>query len=382
MKEKDECETLPLLASRKSYLNYQGAAHQEPSSALDPILMESAPPAVSLASLCLCILTSDASRGLLFPTLWLNITSRGGSLASLSNSVAVFNVGKMIGAPLQGLLSEWLGREAVLILGNIFIFLGALMYSIVSNAPLRSDCVAPESSSSSTSSNAIFWIILSQGILGIGAGSLGLIRSCIMDMSSDSNTTIYMSYISILQYCAYIFMPIVGSLLTLLAPSSLSITSGTTTSIFDRDYSISLPICTQNSSSDSLPVPLQTSFYEGYVNEYNIVGLFLLLLSIATIFTIQRCLQLPPAKHSHIIGGNLPSDSLISQTTSSAPSTWPTSIVICCLLNFITKGAVGIFETLALSFVFSQHHWSVKESGILFGMSGVIGDCLVGRYYL
>ena len=97
------------------------------------------------------IIIAEAARGVLFPTLWLNISTVGGSKVSQGIAVAAFSMGRVITSPILGFGSDNYGYRSTLILSNLLLLGGTVCYIYA------------------TSVNTI---IFAQLIIGCGAGRL------------------------------------------------------------------------------------------------------------------------------------------------------------------------------------------------------------------
>lgn len=140
-----------------------------------------------------CVLISDMSRGILFPTLWLNIQSLNGNKSDIGFAVAAFSLGRIISSPIFGTLSVWYGYRYILMLCNYIMAIGAIIYIF------------------STSINNI---IFAQFIMGFSAGSLSVSRSYIAQSSLRiENRTIYLANLTAVQYFAFTCTPILGILI-------------------------------------------------------------------------------------------------------------------------------------------------------------------------
>jgi MFS family permease len=76
------------------------------------------------------VLAGDMTRGILFPTLWLYVASLGGSKSFQGIVVSAYSCGRILAAPLFGYLSEKFDHQSVMILCNLIIIMGTLIYSI------------------------------------------------------------------------------------------------------------------------------------------------------------------------------------------------------------------------------------------------------------
>jgi len=103
----------------------------------------------SLKVVYFCVLVSETARGLILPTLWLFVRSLGGDRFEQGLAVSCFSFGRIFAAPLIGHLSEVYGYKSILILCNIILAIGALLYA---------------------STTTIHGLLFAQLVLGIGAG--------------------------------------------------------------------------------------------------------------------------------------------------------------------------------------------------------------------
>ena len=128
----------------------------------------------------MAVLIGDMCRGVLFPTLWLNVLRFGGSKEIQGIAVASFSVGRVISSPIFGILSEQYGHRWILFVCALIIAMGCLQY-----------CYATSLES----------IIVGQFITGIGAGSLGVTRSYVVQCATEKNQrTIYLAQLNAVQY--------------------------------------------------------------------------------------------------------------------------------------------------------------------------------------
>lgn len=103
----------------------------------------------SLIVAFLCVFTGDMVRGVLLPTLWFYVEFLKGNQFLLGCVISSFSLGRIISAPFIGKFSEIHGYRRVLIVSNILIFLGAILFMF---------------------SFSIITLIFAEFIMGIGAG--------------------------------------------------------------------------------------------------------------------------------------------------------------------------------------------------------------------
>jgi Na+/melibiose symporter-like transporter len=143
------------LSSNGSY----GSFHDSDTSETDPLQMAGGMKTenfrlrrdyyLSTIIIYYSVLTSEMARGILFPTLWLYVSAMGGSKSFQGLVVSSFSMGRILSAPFFGYLSEIYGHQLVLILCNIVIIIGTLLYA---------------------SASSVYWLIGGQFVIGFGAG--------------------------------------------------------------------------------------------------------------------------------------------------------------------------------------------------------------------
>lgn len=151
---------------------------------------------ISIVIILLCVIVGDSARGVLFPTLFSYIKSLGGDRVCQGFAVAAFSVGRILSSPIFGTLSEEYGNRYVLVCCNVIITIGCLLYII---------------------STSYVWVILSQFVIGFGAGSLGVTRSFVAEHTEPENRGVYLAYLTAAQYAGLAVTPILGSIISELA---------------------------------------------------------------------------------------------------------------------------------------------------------------------
>ena len=146
----------------------------------------------SFIIIAICCLIGDSARGLMMPTLWPFVSSMGGNLIWQGFIVASFSLGRVISSPLFGILADMYGYRWVLIGCNGIIMLGALLY---------------------TQSSTLEALFVSQFVIGIGTGTLGVTRSYVAENSTKQNRTEQMALLTAMQYAGFTVTPLLGSLL-------------------------------------------------------------------------------------------------------------------------------------------------------------------------
>lgn len=167
----------PLLRSptekpdKSSYQAIDGHAEAVPASIETPQTTT----VCSAITIVLCVLVGDMARGVLFPTLWLRVSSLGGNKMHQGIAVSAFSMGRILSSPLFGKLSEIYGYRGVLCACNVIIVMGCLLYSVAQSISI---------------------VLLAQLIVGFGAGSLGVTRAFVAEYTIKQNRTVYMAYLT------------------------------------------------------------------------------------------------------------------------------------------------------------------------------------------
>lgn len=145
---------------------------------------------------CFVILIGDMSRGVMFPTLWPLVAEMGGSRVMQGFAVAAFSAGRILVNPMFGSWSISIGYTRTLLTSVSVLLVGTLVYAQIQNV------------------GQIQFLILSQLVLGIGSGTLGVTRAFVADVTAQRNRTTYMAWITAVQYGGFTMTPFVGALLT------------------------------------------------------------------------------------------------------------------------------------------------------------------------
>ena len=247
-------------------------------------------------------------------------------------------------------------------------------------------------------------ILLSQFIIGFGAGSLGVTRSYVAMITTKENRRVslslsispsflspltlhiqtlhraeYMAYLTAFQYCGFAVSPILGAMISYR---------------FTKDLA--------PKSDGSVP-------QREFVNEFSSPAMALIVVSLLCIALLHYCFTdieaakvaspVVPSEHVELEASP---ETVSSKTTSSSRGTietietnelltppiasedlietkWMGITMVdrvtlgCCMLNVTVRGAVGIFETLVLSYAIAHYNWSSMSAGITVSICGIFG---------
>eukprot|EP01039_Chlorochromonas_danica_P002203 gene2203-2406_t len=262
-------------------------------------------------------LTSEMARGLLFPTLWLKVETVYGSTTPLGVVVGAFSVGRIIGTPIFGALSDHVNSyRSTLITCNVILLLGAILYGL---------------------SQSLLALITAQFVMGLGAGSLGTLRSYVAETAPRVDRTEHMAYLTALQYAGFIVTPAIGALL----------------------------------SSTAAEHELW------FLNRFTAPICFLVFVTVVSIYALQQWLQevrRPSSSGEELENDHVPSRSeeLRIDTEEDESSSRTIVCLAGCILNFFAKGTVAIFETLIVMFAVQQLGWSTLQAGLSISLCGLV----------
>jgi MFS family permease len=146
------------------------------------------------AIVCLVILIGDMSRGIMFPSMWPLVSSLGGSSVTLGYSVASFSFGRILVSPLFGSRSITHGYTQTLLTSCSILLFATLAYAQIQNVG-RTE-----------------FLFLSQILLGVGSGTLGVTRAFVAEVTATRNRTTYMAWVTAVQYAGFTVTPFLGAL--------------------------------------------------------------------------------------------------------------------------------------------------------------------------
>lgn len=267
-----------------------------------------------------CCLIGDSSRGLMMPILWSFVSSLGGDLIDQGVVVACFSLGRIITSPIFGAWADKYGYRFVLIVANVMIIVGALLYS---------------------QSDSLFWLVVSQLTignpifinrrsrihinrrhrLGCGAGTLGVTRSYVAENSSKKDRTVKIALLTAMQYAGFTVTPLLGSLFGYIG---------------------------------SQCQPSETGIFE--INEYNFAAYFLCVLAFVEIVMLAL-----------VFDEQIRDDGKNTTQPLSLPATQPLDYealllsVFGCFLNFSTKGTIAVFETMVTQIASTTLQWGFAQ---------------------
>jgi len=272
---------------------------------------------------CLLALVGDMARGIMFPTLWPLIHKLGGTTVSQGYAVAAFSFGRILSAPVLGRFSVSHGYTKTLFWSQTILLVGTLLYAQAGyfGTPV--------------------FLIGAQTVMGIGSGTLGVLRAFVSDVSSRKSRTVYISLLTAVQYTGFTVTPLLGA-------------------FFSHYFE-------KNSSS----------FLQGIItiNQYTSPAYFMTLLCTTNIALMRYWFQgrmsvgSPKAKTAKMTveSHNNENDGNFMVTV------YEIALVGCMLLNFCTRGSIAVFETQNVYIAHISFGLSHSQVGAIVGFCGAIG---------
>jgi len=284
---------------------------------------------VSYSIVCLVILIGDTARGITFPTLWLLVQRLGGGEGTQGLVVAAFSCGRVVSSPAFGRWSTAKGYLATLKISIFVLMVGAILYSW---------------------SNSTIMLIFSQSVMGVGSGTLGVTRAYVAEVTSKESRTKYMAFITAVQYAGFTVTPIIGA--------------------FFSSY------ISDNSDNEG-----------GFViNEFNAPALFIVVLCVVALILLhtifhdripkkkvehdKTVLALKTAEESQLLLGRCPS-CIVGYLSNLTMYT--IAMIVCMLLNVVTKGSIACFETIGIKTAVAQFGLDSSVAGMIVSTCGSIG---------
>lgn len=326
---------------------------------------------------CLVILIGDMSRGVFFPSLWPLVECLGNNNGNNNNNnngkvwlgyaVAAFSLGRILVNPLFGSWSHKYGYSPTLLFSCAILLVGTLMYAqvqTVAGIPLYNSNDQNDNAAATAGTRGLYYLILSQTVMGIGSGTLGVTRAFVADVTARRHRTKYMGWITAVQYGGFTVTPAFGALFNVLLANNREYTTG------------------QN---------MLTPFVR--INMYTAPAYFMasvVLLTIAVLLVIFR-----DRHRAESVGSSNGKKSQKRQTIDQVANqpvyflgsldfclgslsgcyltVYDCCILGCMLLNIATKGSIASFETLGIAIAEEYFAMVASRAGIIIACCGVCG---------
>lgn len=251
----------------------------------------------------------DSSRGVLFPVLYSLCKRVGDPAQHFGYIVGAFSFGRLVATPLLGYICDRIRHRTPLTVCSLIICIGAVLWA---NVYIFDN---------------IWMLYLSQLLLGIGSGTLGITRSYVVERTESKRRTEFLGILTALQYAGFTMTPVLGSSLSTLG----------------------------SNYSDYLKFALP-AYLMAFLAVVCFVGL-------VTRFQNIDSSQEAPSK---------PTDLAPSNAVNNANSV-NFLIVSMILLNVTSKGSIAVFETVGAAVLIDEYGFSIFLVGLLISIAGSIG---------
>lgn len=281
-----------------------------------------ADPTGFLVICCVCLI-GDMNRGVVFPIMWPLVEELGGNTVWLGYAVGAFSFGRIIASPCLGRWSITWGYSNTLILSTSLTLVACLLFA------------------QTYSVGSLYYLVFTQITLGIGSATLGVTRAYVADITATRERTSYIGLITAVQYGGFTVTPLFGALFMYI--------------LQDNRY--------------------QFGFL--FFDQYSAAAYFMALLSAGTLALVitkfQNRNRSKPISSSRSSSRFSERDEVANQTFLGCMTVYDAALLGCMLLNIATKGSIGSFETLGISFAESHFNLEPEIAGIIVSFNGLIG---------
>jgi len=139
-------------------------------------------------------LSSESSRGLTLPTLYLFVIHLGGGIQELSILISIFSVGRLVGSTLFGKMTDLMSARETYVSSILISLLGNFIYILADM-----NGVSP--------STGMLILTMSRFIVGFGAGNRSVCRSNVADLTVPESRMRYMTLLQATVYFGYALTP-------------------------------------------------------------------------------------------------------------------------------------------------------------------------------
>mmetsp|Transcript_17223 Transcript_17223/g.37374 ORF Transcript_17223/g.37374 Transcript_17223/m.37374 type:complete len:517 (-) Transcript_17223:95-1645(-) len=273
--------------------------------------------------ICCVVLIGDMNRGVLFPIMWPLVQELGGNAVWLGYAVGSFSFGRIIASPTLGKWSIEYGYSKTLVTSTLIMLVGCIFFANVYSV------------------GSLYFLVLSQIVLGIGSATLGVTRAYVAEITATRQRTTYIALLTAVQYGGFTVTPIFGAFFMWI--------------LQNRRYEVGFFVFDQYSAAAYFMVSLCG------------ITLFLLMTR------FQARYRTKPAAKSKKSSRTAERDELADRTTFLGITTYSAALLGCMLLNVSTKGSIGSFETMGISFAESHFGLQPEVAGLIVSLNGMIG---------
>ncbi|KAL0216639.1 hypothetical protein P9112_008823 [Eukaryota sp. TZLM1-RC] len=254
------------------------------------------------------VLLDGIAFGVTMPSIYQYVRQLGGSKFQYGIIVSSFSAGTFIGGPLLGI---WYNRRSLKesLSGAMFICtFCSITYAISWNV----------------------WVVLfSRLLLGVGSGSLAIVRAYLSTVTTSAERTLANAYVNALQILGIVLGPVVGLVFSFI------------------DIRIVGKL---------------------HINEYTSPGWLCALLFLVSVFLL-RCYFIETRPRTKEAAESFQKFSGLSR-----------ALVICLVLNYILSTVNAVIQAVASPFVMSAYGWNVAQTGLMFAFGAVA--CILGYVLL
>ena len=276
---------------------------------------------------CSVVLVGDMTRGIAFPIMWPLVEALGGNAIWMGYVVSGFSLGRIIISPFMGKWSIDYGYTKTLFAETTILLTGCILFA------------------QAYAVGSLHFLVFSQIVIGIGSGTLGISRAYVAEITATRQRTKYMALLAAVQYGAFTVTPIFGSLFIYL--------------LNDKSY--------------------QVGFF--IFNQYSAVAYFMASLCVVTLVLLltkfierQRA---EPAVKINKSQRRMVQDELANRATRCGLSIYNAALLGLMILNVTTKGSLGAFETMGISFAQSYFNLEPHMAATIISINGGIGVCVL-----
>lgn len=275
--------------------------------------------------ICSVVLIGDMNRGVLFPIMWPLVEELGGNSVWLGYAVGSFSLGRIMASPTLGKWSiEW-GYSKTLVTSTTIMLVGCILFAQTYRV------------------GSLFFLVASQIVLGIGSATLGVTRAYVAEITATRQRTKYIAALTAVQYGGFTVTPIFGSLFSYL--------------LEDKRYEVGFFVFDQYSVA---------AYFMAFLC---MISLFLLLTGFQARY---RAKPKPKPKKSRAAAEK---DEVANRVTFLGITVYNAALLGCMILNVSTKGSIGSFETMGISFAESHFGLQPSVAGLVVSLCGMVGVC-------
>lgn len=275
--------------------------------------------------ICSVVLIGDMNRGVLFPIMWPLVQELGGNSVWLGYAVGAFSFGRIIASPSLGKWSIEKGYSTTLVTSTSIMTVGCFLFAQVYRV------------------GSLYFLVFSQTVLGVGSATLGVTRAYVAEVTATRQRTTYIAWLTAVQYGGFTVTPIFGALFSYF--------------LEDQRYTVGFLV----------------------FDQYSAAAYFMATLCVITLLLLLTQFQARYRSKTSTKGKKsqrrMEQDEVANRMTFLGITVYNAALLGCMLLNISTKGSIGSFETMGVSFAESHFGLSAAAAGTVVSICGMIGVC-------